>query len=148
MARTKRANRRITATPGERLHVVSVQNSPGNPGTPAIPVPPGNRGGKGPRSPARPASPVPPGNRAGKGQKTPTRPVPKSSGTPPRPEQRKAKRRYRPGTVALREIRRYQKSTDNLIKKLPFQRLVRDITQDFTSGFRWQGAALNALQVG
>ena len=32
--------------------------------------------------------------------------------------------RYRPGTVALREIRRYQKSTELLIRKLPFQRLV------------------------
>ena len=35
--------------------------------------------------------------------------------------------RYRPGTVALREIRRYQKSTELLIRKLPFQRLVRDL---------------------
>jgi hypothetical protein len=34
--------------------------------------------------------------------------------------------RYRPGTVALREIRRYQKSTELLIRKLPFQRLVRE----------------------
>ena len=39
--------------------------------------------------------------------------------------------RYRPGTVALREIRRYQKSTELLIGKLPFQRLVREIAQDF-----------------
>ena len=38
--------------------------------------------------------------------------------------------RYRPGTVALREIRRYQKSTDLLIKKLPFQRLLKEITYD------------------
>jgi histone H3 len=38
--------------------------------------------------------------------------------------------RYRPGTVALREIRRLQKSTDLLIRKLPFQRLVREIYQD------------------
>lgn len=37
--------------------------------------------------------------------------------------------RYRPGTVALREIRRYQKSTDLLLRKLPFQRLVREIAQ-------------------
>ena len=37
--------------------------------------------------------------------------------------------RYRPGTVALREIRRYQKSTELLIRKTPFQRLVRDIAQ-------------------
>uniref|UniRef100_A0A8D2GK79 Core Histone H2A/H2B/H3 domain-containing protein n=1 Tax=Theropithecus gelada TaxID=9565 RepID=A0A8D2GK79_THEGE len=39
--------------------------------------------------------------------------------------------RYRPGTVALREIRRYQKSTELLIRKLPFQPLVRQIAQDF-----------------
>lgn len=35
--------------------------------------------------------------------------------------------RFRPGTVALREIRKYQKSTELLIRKLPFQRLVREI---------------------
>ena len=39
--------------------------------------------------------------------------------------------RFRPGTVALREIRRYQKSTELLIRKLPFQRLVCEIAQDF-----------------
>jgi histone H3 len=39
--------------------------------------------------------------------------------------------RYRPGTVALRDIRKYQKSTDLLIRKLPFQRLVREVSQDF-----------------
>jgi histone H3 len=39
--------------------------------------------------------------------------------------------RYRPGTMALPEIRRYQKSTELLIRKLPFQRLVREIVQDF-----------------
>ena len=39
--------------------------------------------------------------------------------------------RYRPGTIALREIRRYQKSTELLIRRLPFQRLVREIAQNF-----------------
>ena len=39
--------------------------------------------------------------------------------------------RYRPGTVALHEIHHYQKSTELLIRKLPFQRLVREIAQDF-----------------
>ena len=43
---------------------------------------------------------------------------------------KKKPHRYRPGTVALREIRRYQKSTDLLIRKLPFSRLVREIAQD------------------
>ena len=41
--------------------------------------------------------------------------------------------RYRPGSVALREIRRYQKSTNLLIRKLPFQRLVHELKQDFLS---------------
>lgn len=54
--------------------------------------------------------------------------------------------RYRMGTVALREIRRYQKSTDLLIRKLPFQRLVREIGQDFKNDLRWQGSAILALQ--
>ncbi|KAH7280753.1 hypothetical protein KP509_36G013100 [Ceratopteris richardii] len=43
--------------------------------------------------------------------------------------------RYRPGTVALREIRKYQKSTELLIRKLPFQRLVREIAQDYKVSF-------------
>ena len=54
--------------------------------------------------------------------------------------------RFRPGTVALREIRRYQKSTELLIRKLPFQRLVREIAQDFKTDLRFQGSAVLALQ--
>lgn len=48
--------------------------------------------------------------------------------------------------MALREIRRYQKSNDLLIRKLPFQRLVRDIAQDFKADLRFQGNAVLALQ--
>ncbi|KAI8491301.1 histone H3.2 [Branchiostoma belcheri] len=51
-----------------------------------------------------------------------------------------------PGTVALREIRRYQKSTELLIRKLPFQRLVREIAQDFKTDLRFQSSAVMALQ--
>ncbi|XP_065570350.1 histone H3-like [Artemia franciscana] len=57
--------------------------------------------------------------------------------------------RYRPGTVALREIRHYQgcqKSTKLLIRKLPFQRLVREIAQDFKTDLRLQSSAVMALQ--
>ncbi|XP_077552140.1 histone H3-like [Haemaphysalis longicornis] len=54
--------------------------------------------------------------------------------------------RYRPGTVALREIRRYHKSTELLIRKLPFQRLVREIAQDFKTDLRFQSSAVMALQ--
>ncbi|PSN59810.1 histone-fold-containing protein [Corynespora cassiicola Philippines] len=59
------------------------------------------------------------------------------------------KNRYRPGTVALREIRKYQKSTDLLLLKLPFQRLVREIAQQMTAdgdSMRWQSQAIFALQ--
>lgn len=54
--------------------------------------------------------------------------------------------RYRPGTVALREIRRYQSTTDLLIRKAPFQRLVREIAQDYKSDIRFQSTAVLALQ--
>ena len=57
--------------------------------------------------------------------------------------------RYRPGTVALREIRRYQKSTDLLLRKAPFQRLVREIYQELPTSkdsTRFQGSAILALQ--
>ena len=54
--------------------------------------------------------------------------------------------RYRPGTVAIREIRKYQKSTELLIKKLPFQKVVREIAQDFNSNLRFQASAVAALQ--
>ncbi|XP_050513564.1 uncharacterized protein LOC126889362 [Diabrotica virgifera virgifera] len=51
-----------------------------------------------------------------------------------------------PPGVALREIRRYQKSTELLIRKLPFQRLVREIAQDFKTDLRFQSSAVMALQ--
>jgi len=54
--------------------------------------------------------------------------------------------RYRPGTVALREIRRYQKSTDLLIRKAPFQRLVKEIAQQIKEDVRFQSTAVLALQ--
>lgn len=54
--------------------------------------------------------------------------------------------RWRPGVVALREIRRYQKSTDLLIRKLPFQRLVREIAQNYKNDLKFQSTAILALQ--
>jgi histone H3 len=64
----------------------------------------------------------------------------------PTAEKTKKPHRYRAGTVALREIRRYQKSTELLIRKLPFQRLVREITGQFKVDMRWQSTAVLALQ--
>ena len=58
----------------------------------------------------------------------------------------KRSHRFRPGTVALREIRRFQKSTELLIRKLPFQRLVREIASEFKNDLRFQSSAVLALQ--
>ena len=65
----------------------------------------------------------------------------------------KKRYRYRPGTVALKQIRQYQKSTELLIRKLPFQRLVREIAGDtdvirspLCGKVRFQSAAIMALQ--
>jgi histone H3 len=54
--------------------------------------------------------------------------------------------RYRPGTAALKEIRKYQKSTELLIRKLPFQRLVKEIALKRNVDLRFQSAAIIALQ--
>ena len=53
---------------------------------------------------------------------------------------------FRPGVMVLREIRHYQKSSALLIRKLPFQRLVREIAQDFKMDLRFQSAAILCLQ--
>ncbi|KAG2348991.1 histone-fold-containing protein [Suillus weaverae] len=69
--------------------------------------------------------------------------------------QPRKKRRYRPGTLALREIRKYQRSTDLLLRRLPFSRVVREIAMDMMTdtnyergeaGLRWQSSAIMALQ--
>ena len=54
--------------------------------------------------------------------------------------------RYRPGTVALREIRRYQKSTELLIRKAPFVRLVWEVAEYLDIKCRFQSTAILALQ--
>lgn len=72
-----------------------------------------------------------------------TKPIRKSA---PATGGAKKPHRYRPGTCALREIRKYQKSTDLLIRKLPFARLVREIAAEFKNDLRWQSTAILALQ--
>ncbi len=54
--------------------------------------------------------------------------------------------RFRPGTVALREIRKYQKSTELLMRKRPFYRLVKEILQDFNTFLRLSAGGAAALQ--
>lgn len=72
-------------------------------------------------------------------------------GDPPVSTQRRTtiKRRYRPGTKALQEIRKFQKNTDLLIRKLPFARLVKEVAEHYIGmdyGIRWQSNAVLALQ--
>ena len=62
------------------------------------------------------------------------------------PAGKKKTQKYRPGTVALREICRYQKSTELLIRRLPFQRLVREIAQDLKGGLNFTSGAFLTLQ--
>ncbi|XP_037547720.1 histone H3-like centromeric protein A [Nematolebias whitei] len=83
----------------------------------------------------RPPAPVPEAPRSGS--------KPSTSKSPASPR----KKRFRPGTRALMEIRKYQKSTDLLIRKAPFGRLVREVCHQFTfKEYRWQVYALLALQ--
>lgn len=56
------------------------------------------------------------------------------------------RRRWHPGTVALREVRHYQKSTDLLIQRAPFQRLVREVSGAQKEGLRFQSSAILAIQ--
>jgi histone H3/H4 len=87
---------------------------------------------------------------AGMGGKSPGKPA-AAKGPKRKPH------RYKPGTVALREIRRYQKSTDTLIKRFPFGNLVREILQQIAKEnnkkfeheereYRIQAFALECLQ--
>jgi histone H3 len=102
-------------------------------------VPSGGRGGRVRESPAQRKEREEARGKGRKGKK-------KTAEANPR-ESPKRRHRYRPGTVALREIRKYQKNTDNLIKKLPFQRLVKEIAADVKTDLRFQAVALEALQV-
>merc|ERR1719421_1922591 len=63
-----------------------------------------------------------------------------------KPAASQGKRRFRPGTKAILEIKKYQKGTDLLMRKGPFQRLVREITEEMHQGLRFQSNALLALQ--
>ncbi|CAB9523960.1 Histone H3 [Seminavis robusta] len=86
--------------------------------------------------------------RKSTGGKAPRRQLATKAARAAAPQQGGVKKphRYRPGTVALREIRRYQKSPDLLIRKLPFRRLVRQILMGNNTGLRYQPPAVLALQ--
>nr|OQO19320.1 histone H3-like centromeric protein CSE4 [Rachicladosporium sp. CCFEE 5018] len=98
------------------------------------------RGGK--STSARRAGPATSGKRLTK--------APRPRGAPPASPGTRKKPRYKPGTVALREIRRYQKSTELLMAKLPFSRLVREVSYNVApmqfGHHMWQSQAIQALQ--
>ncbi|KAJ3327717.1 centromeric DNA-binding histone H3-like protein cse4 [Blyttiomyces sp. JEL0837] len=86
------------------------------------------------------------------GRSSPKKATPASKSAKKATPQTKS-RRYRPGTVALREIRKYQKSTDLLLRKAPFARLVREVADEYSTtkvqegvSLRFQSYALHALQ--
>ncbi len=76
----------------------------------------------------------------GKGSKLTARKSIKDQGA------KKKKERYRPGALALKEIRRYQNSTNLLIPRVRFQRLVREISNDFKLNLQFQSGAIGTLQ--
>ncbi|KAK0259393.1 hypothetical protein B0A54_02844 [Friedmanniomyces endolithicus] len=100
-----------------------------------------SRGGK-----TTPGSGAKPGRNSTTGGKAPRR----DSARPSTTGFVKKRQRYKPGTRALQEIRRYQKSTTLLMAKLPFSRLVRELTMNLahvSAGVtRWQSQAIQALQ--
>ncbi|KAG8039338.1 hypothetical protein GUJ93_ZPchr0010g10506 [Zizania palustris] len=126
MARTKRpAVRKLRPEPKKKLQF---ERSPGR-----SPLPSAQRGGAG-------ASATPKSARTAAGPSTQAR-------TPGQQTKQKKPHRFRPGTVALREIRRYQKSIDLLIPFAPFVRVVREITGFYSMEVtRWTPEALHALQ--
>ncbi|XP_053329551.1 histone H3-like centromeric protein A [Spea bombifrons] len=103
----------------------------------------------------RPSTATPPSKRKSRPpqRRSPPEPVapPTTSRRGRRAEEEREtaqRRRFRPGTRALMEIRKYQKSTELLIRKAPFQRLVREVCMTYTRGvaFNWQSMAIMALQ--
>jgi histone H3 len=58
----------------------------------------------------------------------------------------KLKRRLRPGTKALREIRKFQQSSEFVIKRAPFERLVREVSRDVKRDVYWGGNSMDAMQ--
>ncbi|RMZ41054.1 Histone H3-like centromeric protein hH3v [Aspergillus flavus] len=111
-------------------------------------------GGAGKESAAAKGSPSTRGRKSAGGARAGKRPAGasrKSDVQPGDPTPQGRHRRYRPGTVALKEIRKYQRSYDLLIRKLPFARLVREVALDLLpadvgSELRWQSQAIMALQ--
>ncbi|MCO5604370.1 hypothetical protein L7F22_058535 [Adiantum nelumboides] len=85
--------------------------------------------------------------QSSKKQKTKGAPRWEKQPPPPPPPATKKKYRFKPGTIALREIKKYQNTTEPIIPKAPFSRVVREIMEKVGDrATRIQARALNALQ--
>ena len=76
------------------------------------------------------------GNEKNIGKKKPTKSLKQAKKSVAKTNIKKP-HRFRPGTIAAREIKKYQKSTELLLRKLPFQRLVREISSEIKSDMRF-----------
>ena len=63
-----------------------------------------------------------------------------------RDEKLEKQRKVEKGMQAMKEIQKYQKGADLLIRRVPFQRLVREIIQKWRKGLKLQSSAVLALQ--
>ena len=125
MAKTKRT-RKLTQAEKDQLAAGKQPRQP----IPTTPLRKRGRGNKAARKEIR--------DMVNAGNGTPRRRAPATGGV-------KKPHRYRPGTVALREIRHYQKSTELLCRKLPVARLIQEVAQDFKTNLRFQTSAIAAL---
>ena len=142
MPRTRDNIRTVaTAVTSETMYDEGEPSGQTRPGARAVTVP---KKGRGRGIPVPVARKEPRNPQRGRGRQG----VRKRRGNSVRVPQRtmKRKHRYRPGTLALREIRHYQKKTNLLIKRAPFARLVKEIAQGCMQELRFQNSAIGALQ--
>lgn len=142
--------REVTRLEEELNRALAAQASPAPPRRREVPLPASSHRQLAARQDLTPAKPAK-GHKRGRKSATPQRAAPgmkrpRSAMVPAARGGIKKPHRFKPGTVALREIRKYQRSTEFLIRRLPFQRLVREFAQDAKTDFRFQAAALEALQ--
>ncbi|KAK7925035.1 hypothetical protein WMY93_007345 [Mugilogobius chulae] len=133
-AKAKKPAVKKATTPKKKVVKKTAVKKPKSPAKKAAKKP-----AKSPKKPAKKPAKSP--KKAAVKKPKPAKKSPRSPGKEDRPQEGQEARHR-----GLREIRRYQKSTELLIRKLPFQRLVREIAQDFKTDLRFQSSAVMALQ--
>jgi len=137
--------REVTRLEEELNRALAAQASPAPPRRREVPLPASSHRQLAARQDLTPAKPAK-GHKRGRKSATPQRAAVAMKRPRSAVVRIKKPHRFKPGTVALREIRKYQRSTEFLIRRLPFQRLVREFAQDAKTDLRFQAAALEALQ--